>query len=114
MRPNLRPAIGLAIAIAGQAFFAGCMAPAYAPPLNYSGPYAPGARTYGANGGQITAAKAESIKWLAWPQSYGDMIGALGYPKHRTETSDHYQIEGSDQWLIIFYDGKTATGYSLE
>ena len=108
-----RAAGSAALILLGQLVISSCMDAAYAPPLTYPGSYAPGGQSYGAAGGTLSAANANTAQWLAWPQSYDDMIGTFGYPRHRTEFTDYYAIEGTDQWLKIHYSGKTATGYSI-
>jgi hypothetical protein len=122
MSPGLRCYGGLALALVGQLFFAACTEQeiyallqgesAIATSLEIS-KYAPGAHAYGAAGGQLSPAKVNQVQWLAWPQEYNDVVGALGYPRHRTETADYYQISGSQKWLKINYSGRSATSYEI-
>ena len=60
--------------------------------------------------GQLTAAEAELIRSLAWPQTYDDIKNAVGLPAYRTATGDVYQLPDGGE-ITILYNGRTATGY---
>ncbi|HEY9762803.1 MAG TPA: hypothetical protein V6D07_09765 [Trichocoleus sp.] len=79
-----------------------------------SSEFVPGSHQYGAHG-TISQQQLQQLQTLAWPQTYEDVIGAYGYPSHRTESADYYAIENlTSRWAVIAYDGTTAINYRLE
>jgi hypothetical protein len=114
---------GFAIALAAQVLFTACTEQEiYALLQGESAianepapaPFAPGAGQYGLKG-TMSAQKLNTLKSLAWPQSYEDMKGSFGFPLHRTETADYYALENdASVWVVIHYSGKSATHYALE
>lgn len=64
--------------------------------------------------GTLTLNEVAVMEHLAWPQTYGDMKGTFGLPAYRSYRSDIYHVEGSDQQIEVFYDGKQATGYVVK
>jgi hypothetical protein len=60
--------------------------------------------------GQLTAAEANLIRNLAWPQTYDDIKNAVGLPAYRTAEGDIYKLPDGGE-ITILYDGKNATGY---
>jgi hypothetical protein len=83
------------------------------PTPNSTNEYAPGQQPYGAKG-SITQQQLAALQGLAWPQTYDDMVSSFGYPAHRTETGDYYQLEGTGNWVVIEDSGPEATGYRAE
>lgn len=105
---NIHPLLGGLLLLGAQtAFLAACSSP---PVETVS--YRPCDRTYAAEG-SITPDEMQIMRWLAWPQTYSDLTGAIGYPAHRTNWADFYQLEGTEQWVIIYYQEKTATGFKV-
>ncbi|MBD0270114.1 MAG: hypothetical protein ICV77_17695 [Cyanobacteria bacterium Co-bin8] len=68
---------------------------------------------YGSEG-SITPSEVATLKGLAWPQQYEDMVGTFGFPYYRTATADYYQISGTSNWAVVYYSDRTATGYGFE
>ena len=63
--------------------------------------------------GILTDAQGASLKGLAWPQSYEDMIGTFGLPNQRRAEADIYKLaNGSEFW--VFYEGSKATGLEIK
>lgn len=87
-------------------------APTTATPIS-TNEFAPGQQPYGVEGG-ITQQQFVYLQGLAWPQSYSDMVNTFGFPTHRTEAGDYYQLEGTSSWVVIEYSGPQATGYRAE
>lgn len=106
---------GLAIALVMQLANYGCMDAAFAPSMPSAGDtYAPGAREYSVDG-TVSQAQLALIQSLAWPQTYPDITGAIGFPKHRSGNWDYYAISGdSSRWLVLVYEGTDATGWRME
>lgn len=68
---------------------------------------------YGSEG-SLTSAELATLQGLAWPQQYEDMVGSFGFPYYRSATADYYQIQGSTDWVVIYYSGRSATGFGFE
>jgi hypothetical protein len=65
--------------------------------------------------GLIEPSELDSVRYLAWPQSYEAVVGRLGYPSYRSETADWYLRPGGMGKLRIDYDRDgSAIGYQLE
>lgn len=62
--------------------------------------------------GLLTDAEGATLRGLAWPQVYADMIGTFGYPNVRNQDADIYLVNGSEYW--VFYEGTTATGLEVK
>lgn len=101
------------VALALGGLLSGCAsAEAPSPPAS-ANEFAPGQQPYGVQG-SITQQQFAALQGLAWPQSYEDMVTSFGYPAHRTETGDYYQLEGTSNWVVIEYSGPQAIGYRTE
>lgn len=68
---------------------------------------------YGSQG-SISQSELATLKGLAWPQQYEDMVGTFGFPYYRGATADYYQLKGTSDWVVVYYQGRTATGYGFE
>lgn len=55
----------------------------------------------------LTNEQVVTLVWLAWPQSYGAIVDAIGYPDWRDGDRDYYALPGAD-WVTITYQGRTA------
>lgn len=111
---GLSTSVLLAALLILSSFLTSCSDLAAAPEAGpLPGEFSPdGGSEYGVEGG-ATDHQIEMIASLAWPQSRADMVGTLGLPLHFTQFADYYQASGN-RWLIIYYSGPNATGYSLE
>lgn len=69
-------------------------------------------RPYGSEG-TITRSELATLKGLAWPQQYEDMVGTFGFPYYRSATTDYYQVTGTTDWVAIYYSDRTATAYDF-
>lgn len=124
---QVHPAIGLALVLSGQMLFTACTNQELAALVQSSGiaiateddqqtsKFAPdGGQQYGVEG-SITSRQFAILQGLAWPQAYNDMRGTFGFPSHRTETADYYALDSDRSvWVVVFYSGTTATGYTTE
>ena len=63
--------------------------------------------------GLMSEQKFRQLQYLAWPQIEADMTGTFGSPRHRTNSADYFEL-WSGQWAAIWYQGSTATGYSVQ
>lgn len=117
----LNTRLGLTLALTGQLLFTACTQQEVKDFIYSDGSaiaddsmaeFAPGNHQYGK--GQLTQEQLGALKSLAWPQTYEAMKGTFGFPAHRTETADYYAIDDSDQWAVVYYNGRTAINYSLE
>ncbi|MBD0270171.1 MAG: hypothetical protein ICV77_17980 [Cyanobacteria bacterium Co-bin8] len=66
------------------------------------------------NEGSITGAELATLKGLAWPQQYEDMVGTFGFPYYRSAMADYYKVIGTSDWAVVYYSDRTATGYGFE
>ena len=99
------------IIVLGVVFLSGCTTqPAYAP--NLTSKKVDVIERGGV--GVLSANRAQSIQWLAWPQTYRAMTGTYGYANRSTTTADIYKILGSDQEVWVYYSGAQATGFSIK
>jgi hypothetical protein len=61
--------------------------------------------------GTLSEQEVSALKWLAYPQLAKDMRGRLGSPLCFDLTYDYYQIDGSDDYVAIQFDGASAIGW---
>ena len=66
------------------------------------------------DGKALTAEQVNLFAYLAWPQTYTDIVGTFGYPEKRSTTTDYYKTPDG-QWIAVFYNqANEATGYGYE
>ena len=66
------------------------------------------------NGSALTTEQVNLFAYLAWPQTYTDMVGTFGYPEKRSTTTDYYKTPDG-QWVAVFYNqANQAIGYGYE
>jgi hypothetical protein len=61
--------------------------------------------------GTLSEQEVSALKWLAYPQLAKDMRGRLGSPLCFDRTYDYYQIDGSEDYVAIQFDGASAIGW---
>lgn len=121
--------IGLALALVGQLAFTACTDAELAALLSGDGGgvaiaakgdpqpshFSPdGGQQYGVDG-TLSARQFAILQGLAWPQAYDDMRSTFGFPTYRTTTADYYALANDTTvWVVVFYQGATATGYTTE
>lgn len=64
------------------------------------------------DGQGLTQEQAIAAQHLSWPQTYGAVIGRLGYPDCRAESWDLYKLP-SGQSIKIHYSGAIATNITI-
>jgi hypothetical protein len=63
--------------------------------------------------GILTHEEANSLAYLAFPQTYADMRGRYGQPAYRSSTADYYQV--GNHWVAIAYNATNqATGFDFQ
>jgi hypothetical protein len=72
----------------------------------------PSAQPYGVEG-TLTEQELIALVHLSFPQSYDAISSRLGFPAKRDAAADYYQIEGTNNWVAVWYDGAIATGYGI-
>lgn len=70
------------------------------------------ATPYGVDG-SLNAGEISAVMSLVYPQNYNSIANRFGFPAYRDEFRDYYQIENTDHWLAIDYDGDRALGYRI-
>jgi len=63
----------------------------------------------------LTEQDLVAIVNLAWPQEYQSISDRFGTPAKRDESGDYYKIANrGNGWVVIWYTGTKATGYSVQ
>jgi hypothetical protein len=63
--------------------------------------------------GQVSSEDLNTLAHLAFPQVVQDMRGRFNSPFCFTPFADYYLIEGTGNFVEIFYSDVEATGYEL-
>jgi hypothetical protein len=63
--------------------------------------------------GQVSEADLNTLAYLAFPQTVQDMRGRFKSPLCFTPVADYYQIEGTGNFVEVFYRGAEAMGYEI-
>jgi hypothetical protein len=61
--------------------------------------------------GKLSEQEVNALSWLSYPQTALDMRGRLGAPQCLDEKFDYYQIERTDRYVAIEFDGAAAIGW---
>lgn len=68
------------------------------------------ANPYGIDG-QLSEQDLNDLFYLGFPQTAGDMRGRFGSPLCFDAIADYYQIEGTNHFIAVDYDGAAAVGW---
>lgn len=72
-----------------------------------------GTMPYGVEG-SLDEKELLALLYLQFPQSYTAIKDRLGFPAQRDATADYYRIEGTSNWVVIWYDETgRAVSYQL-
>jgi hypothetical protein len=68
------------------------------------------ANPYGIDG-QLSKQDLNVLFWTAFPQTAGDMRGRFGSPLCFDAIADYYQVEGTNHFIAVDYEGAAAVSW---
>jgi hypothetical protein len=67
---------------------------------------------YGVDG-QLSSVDVNDLDYIGFPQTVQDMRGRFGSPWCLTAGADYYKVEGSADFVEVYYSGAFATDWDI-
>jgi hypothetical protein len=67
---------------------------------------------YGVDG-QLSSQDISDLDYIGFPQTAQDMRGRFGSPWCFTSFADYYRVEGTANFVEVFYSGSAAEGWEV-